>query len=532
MSQGWRLGYEGVSQFQDIEIYNQSSVDASQKDGTIAIQAKTLKILQASQITSITTDNNSAKGIFINASESVQVVGDATVIDPETGKPIVNQNTGQVFYFPSALFTQVDPEATARGGTIEINTKTLLVQNAGGIDGSTSGLGQGGDININARESVKIMGVGGNRPSTISNSAIETAQGQGGDLTINTKKLLINNGGVMDVSTFGEAPGGNLTINASESVEITGTGVTTTGLTFTSNLFASSGAEDLDLEALQQATGNGGNLNIFTKKLTITNQGQISASSLYKGNAGTISITANQVILNNQGKLRTETNLAAGGNIQLQIADYLFLARRSEISTSAGGFGDGGNITINTNNLVLADTSQIIAQAVQGQGGKIDIATQGLFISPQAQISATSQVGIDGSVLIQQPNLDPRAELIELPQELLDAQNLIAFTCAANTTIAKGEFTITGRGGLPPNASEMLNTGAVLPDFGTITTTQTQQPPSTPEFSTYTNSQPEIKEAQGWVVNQQGNVVLVSQSLNPTPKDFLGDQTNCYQRQP
>ena len=48
-------------------------------------------------------------------------------------------------------------------------------------------------------------------------------------------------------------------------------------------------------------------------------------------------------------------------------------------SFTAGGTGNGGNITIDTDTLVALENSDIIANARQSFGGRVSINAQGIF---------------------------------------------------------------------------------------------------------------------------------------------------------
>ena len=123
--------------------------------------------------------------------------------------------------------------------------------------------------------------------------------------------------------------------------------------------------------------------------------------------------------MNNGAAISTEaaTSTASGGNITLHVRDFLYLVS-SEITTSVKGeTGNGGNIAIDPQ-LMILDHSSIIAQAIEGHGGNITI-TAGLFIpSSDSVVSATSQLGISGTVEINGPRVDVNGALVVLSTEL------------------------------------------------------------------------------------------------------------------
>ncbi len=72
-----------------------------------------------------------------------------------------------------------------------------------------------------------------------------------------------------------------------------------------------------------QANGQGGKITVNTKLFSITNRGELTASSEGQGNAGNLDVTARQLRLDNQGSIQAQTASGQGGNINLQIQDYL-----------------------------------------------------------------------------------------------------------------------------------------------------------------------------------------------------------------
>ncbi|MCA1992471.1 MAG: filamentous hemagglutinin N-terminal domain-containing protein [Coleofasciculus sp. S288] len=279
-----------------------------------------------------------------------------------------------------------------------------------------------------------------------------------------------------------------------------------------------------------QFSGHGGNINITTGSLRVADGAVVSARSQGAGDAGNVNAIANFVELDNAGKLTAETAVGNGGNIRLRVQDLLLLRRNSEISTTAGkagAGGDGGNITINADLIVAVpqENSDITADAFEGRGGNINITTQGIFgievrnhPTPVNDITASSQLGIDGNVEINSPDVDPGRGLAELPSNLVDATGLVDHSCSVDRgTTQHSSFTLTGRGGLPPNPHEALSPDGDWEDWRIVedneqptgqTTESLQRSELTP------NRQQTIVEANGWVKNPDGQVILVAQASN------------------
>ena len=234
-----------------------------------------------------------------------------------------------------------------------------------------------------------------------------------------------------------------------------------------------------------------------------------------EGDAGKISIDARSLFLDN-GLITATSTSGEGGNITLQIADNLILDNNSQISTRAGtqntGGGDGGNISIAADFVIAssASDSDITANAFTGNGGNINITTQQLFgleFRPEqtqfSDITASSEFGIDGAIDIEILELDPANSLVRLPETPSDPTNQIIAGCPAD---AGANFTVTGRGGLPPNPRTSVQEEIILQAFETGT--------GRSDLAIRESDRSSIVEAQSWVVNEQGKVELVASSNN------------------
>lgn len=450
----------------------------SQPAGDITINTSRLLLQDSTVISTTTYGKGDAGNLTVNASDSVTVSG---------GK----------------LSTRVGEEAIGAGGDLTINTGELLVQNGGQIRSSTSGDGEAGRLIVNASDSIKLVG---------SNSALlanTESNGNANDLTIQTRQLIVQDGAGVSTGTFGAGDGGLLSVTASDSVELSGAGSV-----------LSTSTEDI---------GDAGDLHITTGQLFVQDGALVSLRSKGSAVAGNLEVTANSIKLDNQGKLTTESASGDGGNIILEIGDFLLLRHNSLISTSAGtaeAGGDGGNITINTP-FILAisqENSDITANAFTGRGGNINIDTQGLFgiqfrpqLTPLSDITASSKFGVNGTVEIT-TSIDPSRGLIQLPINLVDPTRMIDRQCTANRK-SQSSFIVTGRGGIPRSPTDPFEGDAVIIDLALSPTLGTVNSANPAQIN-------QIIEAQGLVQTPDGRIFLVAQAPTVTPQ---GDGTNSAQ---
>jgi large exoprotein involved in heme utilization and adhesion len=111
---------------------------------------------------------------------------------------------------------------------------------------------------------------------------------------------------------------------------------------------------------------------------------------------------------------------------------------------------------------VPQENSDIIANANQGRGGNIQISTQlltGLAFRPYetslSDITASSQSGLNGNVQLNVANFQLNQNPVALPIGLIDPATQITPACSASNE--RNSFVVTGRGGLPPTPTEVLN---------------------------------------------------------------------------
>jgi large exoprotein involved in heme utilization and adhesion len=229
-------------------------------------------------------------------------------------------------------------------------------------------------------------------------------------------------------------------------------------------------------------------------------------------NAGKIEVNARSISLSDRATITTATTLGEGGDIALNTRDIL-LRNHSSITATAGtaqAGGNGGNINIDTDLLAAANNSDITANAFAGKGGNIRINTQGIFLSPDSDISASSELGINGIVEITRPDIDPTSGLINLP-DAPPVDTKVAQGCQPGENQEQSEFIITGRGGLPASPQDILSNDDVIAKW--VTVKPEGKKPSHASVSSKPATSKPIVEATGWVVNALGEVILTAATV-------------------
>ncbi|MEH2089939.1 S-layer family protein [Nostoc sp.] len=487
--------------------------------GNINIETVTMNIID-SQVGSSVYRKGFAGNLTIHAAESVEISGK------------IKSFTSNIEN-PAGLFAQVNPRGEGRGGNLTIETKRLSVSHGGKVQVATFGQGDAGNLTIRASEVEVFDTPVDNLFATGINAGIELdadetvipPRGNGGDLTIETDRLSVRGGAIISVGTAGVGNAGRLRIHASKSVEVVGK---SPNGNFNSQISAA---------VTSEGTGSGGSLKIETEQMSVRDGGEVTVSSTGAGTAGDLEIQARSLSLNNQGAIAAITRAGNGGNITLKLQDLLLLRNHSQISTTAGSSefgGNGGNITINSPFIVAVpkENSDISANAFTGTGGRVDITTNGIFgILPQkrltekSDITASSELGVSGEVTINSPDTDPSRGLTQLPSNLVDASRQIAQGCTARRGQNASRFIATGRGGLPQSPNEPLRGRAVITGWVDLPAQATAIADKSSTASMTKSTDP-IVEAQGWIVDGNGNIMLVAQSVQSS---FIPSAMSCSQ---
>jgi filamentous hemagglutinin family protein len=397
-------------------IKNQVDIGGKGQGGNLAVETPILSVSNGSKVQAATFGIGNPGKLLIRASE-------VKVFDTPNSQ---NQ-------FNTGIFAGIlqDPRITelpqGKETSLTIDTEKLSVRGGAEVSTQTQGKANAGDIFIQARDSVEVVGskngnssfIGSevNSPGSITVNT-EEITGQGGNVTIKTGQLNVRDGGRITASTFATGDAGNVKIEASNSVILSEDG---------SGIFA---------EAAPNVKGRGGNLTIQTGKFFINKNAQISA----------------------------KTEFGEGGNIFLQVNNNLILRNNSTISSQAGKNANGGNINITADAVIAFDDSDIFAFAADGQGGNITLNTPAYFAenftlnsltrdpdllenNSRADINATGAVS--GNVSIPDVSFIQNS-LNDLPNNSINTDELVANSCVSPVgNRQEGKFIITGKGGLP-----------------------------------------------------------------------------------
>ncbi|MEH2359589.1 two-partner secretion domain-containing protein [Nostoc sp.] len=399
-------------------VNNVQSGDAEGNTGNIDITTGSLSVTNGAQINSITRGQGNAGNITIQAKDAVPNglnisgigsrifsgtdfggVGRGGNINIQAGEVVV-KNVGSDEGIASSSYGKGD------AGDITINTRSLIVRNSQ-LGATVYGEGNAGNFQIIASDSVELSGeIPGNEkgfPGGILAQLDMTGKGKGGNVYIETGRLSVSDGSKVQAATFGEGNAGSLLIRADE-IDIFNTGKPHF---YGTGIF--SGVQ-LDPRTVKLPQGNGGDLRIETRNLSLRNGGEIGSSTSGKGDSGNISITASDAISLNASSYiynNVQSNGAVGNAGKIDITTgSLSVTNGAQINSFTSGQGNAGNITIQARDAVSFDgvdsdgyissgSFSSVGTGAVGNGGNINITAGSLSLTNNGQLGVNVRGAFD-----------------------------------------------------------------------------------------------------------------------------------------
>ena len=283
------------------------------------------------------------------------------------------------------------------GGDVTVKD-TVLLTNA-------AGAGAGGGIAFVADATLTLV-----RNEARSNNV----DGSAGAIALEAARISIT-GGVLESTTLGRGPGGAITVEASQSIDIAN-----------ANIFSDTmGTGDAGLVAINapaikivggQITsetfnaGAAGSVTVDGEAITV-DFALLSSTSMDTGNAGVVELTGRTIALVDADLQSNANTTGLGGGVFVQASELLSLDR-TDIS-SFNTDGDGGAVTLQAQDITIFGGSIESSSFGSGAGGVIVVeAERSLDIQAALIFSDAAQVGAAGFVQLSAPLLDIGGSII------------------------------------------------------------------------------------------------------------------------
>jgi filamentous hemagglutinin family protein len=271
-----------------------------------------------------------------------------------------------------------------RGGDIQVQARTFQLREESRLTALTLGRQRGGTVTVNASESVELIGTG-----TYIEDIVKFATG-----TVDPTNL--RNG--LFTASFDSGSAGDLVINTPSFVARNGAFVATSTFgTGEGGHLTLNASESVDLSASSLLTGTGagvggdaGDLTINTGRLLAQDNATVTTASFGTGRAGNLTVNALESI-----------ELVGSDPVQFSPTTRFFTG----LFSNALAAGDAGNVEVTTGELLVRDGAAIAASTVgSSRGGDITvIASESVTLSGSSPngsalsaLAATAEAGSTG----------------------------------------------------------------------------------------------------------------------------------------
>ena len=417
----------------------QSAIDTSTNGegdaGNIDVNSQQIRLEEGAEILSNTYSTGDGGQINLQATERLDLI-DSRIFHTAaeiTSRTVIQTNTfdtgdggeiviatGHLSLFGGYILSNTTNQGNS--GSIIISADQMEVFNGSAITAAVlpQATGYGGSIKINVTDTIQLAGF---RPGFINESfiIIENFQSAitpatlgkslGGSLEILTKNLMVSDYATIAAATAGVGMAGNMNIVV-DNLYLKDGGI------LTNSSGAIVGGE------LWLATGDSGHITVTAKEDIVIsghnpfNPSSIASNTFLSGQGGNLDIQANRLILTDGGTISANSlGIGNAGNIHIQ-ANQLSLTNGGEI-TSAATQAVGGSVTVVAADLLYLRDAQLTTSVHggKGNGGNITIENPTLIVLDQSQIVAQADAGQGGNIRLVANNF------LKTPDSLISASS-------------------------------------------------------------------------------------------------------------
>src|SRR4028119_738784 len=358
-------------------------------------------------------------GAIVNASSVSQVIEGTTIpvgLAVPPGKTLAMVGGDVIFNngFASAFSGNIQLGSVASPGFVRFNITPI------GLGLDYTNVGNLGNIELSGLSAVTASGPGGgaialrggnvtlrDRAALISYTIGDI---NGRDITVDAAQLNILDQALISTATTGTGVGGNVTVRATDSVEIKGIGfdnfrqtVLAASTTETAGTAGTASFSSLQsgIAVLTEGAGRAGNIAVETKQLRLAEGARVLNPSFSTGNGGNIAIKASESVeVNASGVITSAASQGNAGTLTIDTGK-LIVRNGAAVATAIFGAGNGGNLTVRASEQVIVTENRdsLLATAIAtnsfgatGNPGNIEINTRSLLVEGGTAISSSSGV--------------------------------------------------------------------------------------------------------------------------------------------
>ncbi len=388
----------------------------------------------------LTVNSGASLGTLANAGGNA---GDVTI---SAGQVAIDMSVGAA----SSLFQGIASQSIATGdaGNVAVTGKTISIENNGEIESAIGASGKAGDVSVTALDALTIDGSGAStslaNPTGIFSVPAPGSMGGAGNVSVSAKSLSIINGGAIETSTFSSGNAGRIMISVAGQLTIDGS---------KENL--QTGPTGIRADAEPGSSNAAGTVSVSAGSLSISNNGEISATTFVSGNAGSVTVSVlGQLTIDGSAETLAHTGIfsqaqpsssGGGGSVSVS-AGTLSIVSDGEITSSTFGKGKGGDVSVTVAGALSLDRAAgIFSQAEPGSGGAagdVSVSSDTLSIVKNSEISSSTAASGNGG-RVQVTALGPLT-LSDPGSGITASATSMASGNAGSVTVTAGSLTIAG----------------------------------------------------------------------------------------
>ncbi len=383
--------------------------------GAIAVEGTGHKLISVAPLDSLIINSGSNAGLQVQPGKTLALVGgdlniQGGILTAEGGRiELGSVGEGTVSINPTVLtlgyagvpsFRDIHLSQQAlvnaggiTAGSIHVQGRQISINDASELLIQNFGIYPGGDIIVDAAESLSLSGYSSSNKIRSAVGTQTTGTGASGNITISTKKLTLQEGAAVATNTFSPAASGNLNINATDLIQVMGT----------SPLNPQAGSV---IGSFTFLTGIAGDVKLSTERLSVLDGATVAATNFNSGigggvyiNAGTVEVIGKSLVLPSN---IASVNYGSGsaGNVTID-AHTLSVREGGSVSTSSASQGPAGSVKINASKSV-----EVLGIAGSPVFSSIDSSV--IQVSPLIRLAfglPEIPTGASGDVIINTPTL-------------------------------------------------------------------------------------------------------------------------------
>jgi filamentous hemagglutinin family protein len=440
-------------------IFAQADQGSTGNAGAVRVTAGTLVVVDGGQISVSSLSGGAAGAVSVDVSGGLTITGAASVFTGIAAQAVSGstRSAGDIFVKAGNLSIGAGGEISAAtsgpgaAGNVSVDVAgRLTISGLGsGIDGNTFGTGHGGIVTVRAgalllddggqisvssvssgAAGAVSVGVANNLTikggSGINSNALAANSKAAGTITVAAGSLSIENGGQISAGTSGSGKGGDISVDVSGRLTITGTAGLFTGIAAQANpgSTGSAGAVGVtagtlvvvdggEISSATFGTKNAGTVTVGAGALRVAAAGEITADSEAgsKGDAGKVMVAAGSLDIHggliSSGLLAADNGLPASmgkhaGAVIVEVRGLLTIdgagsATLHGIAADAatGTTGTSGDVRVTAGALSITDKGEIASSTFgAGRGGSVSVAVAGRLEIDGASSRALGLTGI------------------------------------------------------------------------------------------------------------------------------------------